>query len=318
MGDKIKLKGVMSKGYGTVPKLVMQDKDIDPEAKAIYAYICSFAGAGTSAFPGISIMCKELPMSEKRFHKFKNQLIKKGYLHIERERKSDGSGWGNNIYHLVQEIPDEKPVTRQNDMIQPVTGQFVTLQNVTRQDVTLQNDMTINNSFTNNSSINNSSIKQQQQPASDNQTNFITAWKENGFGDINQGNIKTLEEWISKFDGNDSVVIKAIKVANELGEEKRNINYLKTILIDWKNRGFKVGEDFDAAEEKRKSEKQAKKAAPRNNFNKGTVRKETIPEHILNPVTKETPMSEEDKQEFMERLKKIQSFSANEQERAEA
>ena len=307
----------MSKGYGTVPKLVMQDKDIDPEAKAIYAYICSFAGAGTSAFPGISIMCKELPMSEKRFHKFKNQLIDKGYLHIERERKSDGSGWGNNIYHLVQEIPDEKSVTRQNDMIQPVTGQFVTLQNVTRQDVTLQNDMTINNSFTNNSSINNSSIKQQQ-PASDNQTNFITTWKENGFGDITQNNIKELGEWIAKFDDNDSIIIKAIKVANDLGPDKRNMAYLRTILKDWENRGFKVGEDFDAAEQKRKSEKQTKKSAPRNNFNKRTVRKETIPEHIMNPDVKETPMSEEDKQEFMKRLKKIQSFQGNDQERAQA
>ncbi|WP_414838442.1 hypothetical protein [Carnobacterium sp. TMP28] len=26
------------------------------EAKAIYAYICSFAGTGTSAFPGIKII----------------------------------------------------------------------------------------------------------------------------------------------------------------------------------------------------------------------------------------------------------------------
>ncbi|WP_244877196.1 DnaD domain protein, partial [Carnobacterium inhibens] len=83
-----------------------------------------------------------------------------------------------------------------------------------------------------------------------------------------------------------------MKVANDLGTDKRNMAYLRTILKDWKNRGFKVGEDFDA-EKKRKSEKQAKKSAPRNNFNKGTVRKETIPEHIMNPDVKETPMSEE-------------------------
>ena len=43
-------------------------------------------------------------------------------------------------------------------------------------------------------------------------------------------------------------------------------------------------------------------------YNNSSIRKEIIPEHILNPDTKETPMDEETKAEFMERLKKIQSF----------
>jgi len=43
-------------------------------------------------------------------------------------------------------------------------------------------------------------------------------------------------------------------------------------------------------------------------YSKPPTRKETIPENILNPDTTETPMSEEEKAEFMERLEKIQSF----------
>ena len=300
MGDKIKLKGVMSKGYGTVPKLVMQDKDIDPEAKAIYAYICSFAGAGTSAFPGISIMCKELPMSEKRFHKFKNQLIEKGYLHIERERKSDGSGWGNNIYHLVQEIPDEKPVTGQNDMIQPVTGQFVTL----------QNDMTNNNSFNNNSSINNSLKNKQQQPAPKKQENFITSWEQNGFGMIPPLTMDKLDHWVKDFEGNESIVVKAIEVASDQGVRK--YAYVNTILKNWEDKGVKSVEDIDALEKKREAEVQAKKAAPINKFNKAPLRKETLPDWAKdeNKKIEEKPMSEQEKAEFNERLARIQNRRA--------
>lgn len=308
MSDKIKLKGVMSKGYGTVPKLVMQDKDIDPEAKAIYAYICSFAGAGTSAFPGISIMCKELPMSEKRFHKFKNQLIDKGYLHIERERKSDGSGWGNNIYHLIQEIAEKKPVTGQNDMIQPVTGQNVTLQNVTRQDVTLQNDMTNNNSFNNNSSINNSIKNKQQQPDSEKQPNFITTWEQTGFGMIPPLTIEKLEHWVNDFEGNESIVVKAIEVASDQGVRK--YAYVNTILKNWEDKGVKSVEDIDALEKQREIELQSKKSAPKNNFNKSPLRKETLPDWAKeeNQQVEEKPMSEEEKQAFMERLKRIQNY----------
>lgn len=43
-------------------------------------------------------------------------------------------------------------------------------------------------------------------------------------------------------------------------------------------------------------------------YSNPSARKETIPDHILNPDTTETPMDEETKAEFMERLKKIQSF----------
>lgn len=316
MGDKIKLEGVMSKGYGSIPKLVMLDRELSIEAKAIYAYIASYSGNGDSAFPSIKKICYDLQINEKRFNRHKKVLFDKGYIEVSQERKGGGK-FASNVYtikHYIQPTTQNGGTDSDND--EPYTQNGST-GNGSTHNGNSENGGTNNNSFTNNSSTNNS-FNKQQQPASENHPHFLTAWKENGFGDINQANIKTLEEWITKFDGNDSIVIKAIKVASDLGADKRNMAYLRTILTDWKNRGFKVGEDFEAAEQKRKSEKQKKKSAPRNNFNKSTTRKETVPEHILNPQTTETPMSEEDKQEFMERLKKIQSFRDKDQERAEA
>lgn len=308
MSDKLILKGVMSQGYGTVPKLVMRDKNIDSEAKAIYAYICSFAGTGTSAFPGIKIMCEELPMSEKRFHKFKNQLIEHGYLHIERERKSDGSGWGNNIYYLIQEVPEtdnKETVTGQNDRLQSVTGQSVTLQNVTRQNVTLQNDCTNNNSITNNSSINNSITKEIQQPASE-KANFITAWEKNGFGPISPINIEKLDYWVKDFDGKEEIIVKAIEVAEGYG--KRFYNYIETILKSWENKGVKSLDDIAALEKQRETELEAKKSAPKNNYSKQPIRKETLPDWSGKPEVVEKEMSADQQQAMQERLKKIRSL----------
>ena len=35
---------VMSEGFGLIPQILMEDKRLTPEAKAIYAYFCSYAG----------------------------------------------------------------------------------------------------------------------------------------------------------------------------------------------------------------------------------------------------------------------------------
>lgn len=310
MSDKLKLEGVMSKGYGTVPKLVMQDEGLAPEAKAIYAYICSFAGAGTSAFPGIELMCKQLTMSEKRFHKFKNQLIENGYLKIERERKSDGKGWGSNIYHLVQEVPEKKPVTGQNDMIQSVTGQFVTLQNVTGQDVTLQNDMTNNNSLNNNSLNNNSSInnniKNKQQPAEEKRPNFVTAWEQNGFGLMPPTTMESLEYWVKDFKGNEAIIVKAIEFANDQGV--RNKKYVESILKSWEDKGVKELSDIDALEKQRAATLKAKKSVSKNNFNKAPIRKETLPEWHGKPEVIEKPMDAAAQAEMKAKLEKIRAL----------
>ena len=42
---------VAARGFDTVPRLVMPDRDLTAQAKAIYFYFASFAGAGMTAFP---------------------------------------------------------------------------------------------------------------------------------------------------------------------------------------------------------------------------------------------------------------------------
>lgn len=143
--NEVKLQGVMEKGYGVIPKVVMQDEDLSIEAKAIYAYIASYAGAGHTAFPSVSITIKHLGISEKRYYKHRKVLQEKGYISIERERLENG--FSKNIYTLNN----------------TVYGQIVSVRNVSKQNVSKQNDGTNNNSSNNNNINNNSSKKDSQQ-----------------------------------------------------------------------------------------------------------------------------------------------------------
>ena len=49
---------IFSMGYGHIAKLVMKDKDLTVEAKAIYSYIASYAGASDTAYP--SEYCEQI------------------------------------------------------------------------------------------------------------------------------------------------------------------------------------------------------------------------------------------------------------------
>ena len=101
--NEIKLEGILSKGYGIIPKLVAQDTKLTAEAKAIYSYLCSYAGAGQTAFPSVSLMVHHLDMSENRFYKHRKYLVDRGYVSIERVRTDNG--FSKNIYTLNQSVP---------------------------------------------------------------------------------------------------------------------------------------------------------------------------------------------------------------------
>jgi hypothetical protein len=63
---------IYEKGYGQVAQLVMRDKTLKPTAKAIYAYLCSFAWGGVDsdrkAFPTVKQQCYELSIRRTGIH----------------------------------------------------------------------------------------------------------------------------------------------------------------------------------------------------------------------------------------------------------
>ena len=135
--NKLDLKGVMSEGYGIIPKKVMKDEDLSIDAKAIYAFIASYAGAGNTSFPSVNLITDMLGISRQRFNKHRRLLEDKGYITIKKNRTPEGS-WGNNVYTL-ETLPRLQNLTSDN-----LTSDNPTLGNVTTNNNTINNN-TINN-----------------------------------------------------------------------------------------------------------------------------------------------------------------------------
>ncbi|PTQ83951.1 helix-turn-helix protein [Trichococcus patagoniensis] len=92
---------IFAMGYGTVPRMVMTDRELTIEAKAIYAYFAACIGAGDTYFPTVEDICKDLKMGMERFQKHKKLLIKKGYLTIKKDPTANGR-FGTNVYVIQQ------------------------------------------------------------------------------------------------------------------------------------------------------------------------------------------------------------------------
>ncbi|MEX5937173.1 helix-turn-helix domain-containing protein [Mammaliicoccus sciuri] len=127
-------------GYGLVFKSVLKRNDVDAEAKALYAYLSSYAGSNTKAFPGVSLICHDLNISEKRFQKYRKQLEDAGVITINRKRTDNG--FSKNIYTINHKS---------------VSSHFVPVENLPVRKLPVGNDVTKNNSIKNNSIKNNSS-----------------------------------------------------------------------------------------------------------------------------------------------------------------
>lgn len=175
MADTVKLQGIMEQGYGLSPKLVMRDKELTIEAKAIYAYMSSFAGNGESAFPKITTICRDLAISEDRFRKHRELLLNKEYITIERNREQ--GKFYNNVYIINHTVP-----------LNHGHGKTPAPQNLT----------TNNNKELNNNSISNSG------------SSAYTFYQDN-FGTLSPFVAENIEHWIN--DLSEELVIESMKLA---------------------------------------------------------------------------------------------------------
>lgn len=142
MSDTLSRRDIMSQGFGIIPKKVMRDRTLSVEAKAIYAYLASFAGSEHIAFPSVSLMCDELSMSRDRFYKYRKQLVESGYVEILNCKNDEGK-FSKNVYRLLDGEYTDSPYTENSYTDFPNTG----------------NQDTNNNSSTSNSFISNNPKK---------------------------------------------------------------------------------------------------------------------------------------------------------------
>lgn len=117
---------VYESGYGLIAKKVMRDRTISIKAKALYAYLSSFAGSAEekSAFPGVQTMISDLKVSKDSFYKYRKELEDSGYITIEQMKNTDGTFY-NNIYY-IEAVPcpknqETEPSPKKPDTVNPDT-----------------------------------------------------------------------------------------------------------------------------------------------------------------------------------------------------
>jgi hypothetical protein len=124
------------KGFGYVYQNVMREKTLTPEAKAIYAYLASFAGNNDICFPGVELMMDELQMGRERFYKHMRLLIDEGI--VLKEQEKDGSKFSRNTYTInsfpnkqIDEIPQSENKTTENKTSEiPTSGNSTSKSNI--------------------------------------------------------------------------------------------------------------------------------------------------------------------------------------------
>ena len=101
--DELKVEGVNFLGFGVIPKKVMLDQELTCEAKAIYAYFCSYAGSGNTAFPGYKKIISDLKINKDSYYKHLKLLVEQGFIKIEQKhlKSGIGKGFANNVYTLI-------------------------------------------------------------------------------------------------------------------------------------------------------------------------------------------------------------------------
>ena len=98
--DRLRIEGVMAKGYGIICKYPMQDTDLDIAAKAVYSLLCALAGDDHSVFPSRDKIVSWLNVGRNKYNAGMRQLRDQGYILVE-QVKGAGSRFAHNSYTIV-------------------------------------------------------------------------------------------------------------------------------------------------------------------------------------------------------------------------
>lgn len=89
---------LFSLGWGVLPRTPMLDSSLSKGGKALYAYLCSYAGTGNEVYPKREQIVEELGIGSKHYYAFRKELEGKNYITVIR-RHMDGK-YIENLYRL--------------------------------------------------------------------------------------------------------------------------------------------------------------------------------------------------------------------------
>lgn len=131
-------------GFGLTYQEVYLMDNLTIEAKAIYGMLCSYAGAGATAYPSVDFICRKLHISKDRFYKHMNLLVGAGIVE-KTTYKTERGTFASNVYTLIPNLQNtEKPYTENLDTENSIT------ENLDTENMTTNNNRLNNNRLNNN------------------------------------------------------------------------------------------------------------------------------------------------------------------------
>lgn len=248
--DILRVEGVNARGYGIIPKIVMQDKRLSQGAKLIYAYFCTFAGAGETAFPSARKICADLGFgSEDTFRKHRNILVKFGYLRITQVRGPEGK-FRNNIYTLCQ-FPEPEIENAENTAFLP-SPNFTGTANLPAP----YNTVTVKHGHRETGGIKitdnlKSTINEEEERQFEirKKLSAIT-----GIDFENQTGTEAVQRWIEKYPR--EIIYLCAEITARYAQ-KPNIQYMEQVLQDWANKGWNTAAKIKDGMEAQRKQKQS-------------------------------------------------------------
>ncbi len=105
-----KTSSILEKGYGIVPKAVIEDKNLSITSKVLYSLLCVFKGDGEVANPKRDTIMGYMGISSKgTYYKHRATLVDSGYIEVE-ECMIDNRFASCNFIVKNELIVNEKPV----------------------------------------------------------------------------------------------------------------------------------------------------------------------------------------------------------------
>jgi hypothetical protein len=109
------LKADKSKGYGLLPKSVMEDENLSIKAKFLYMVHVAFAGNFAKNCLDSGRIIDYIGVSERSYYKYQRELVEKNYLTAEQRYDLGNHRFGVNNYYLSQEpIPENVNIKLKN------------------------------------------------------------------------------------------------------------------------------------------------------------------------------------------------------------
>lgn len=253
---------VQSKGYGIIPKLVMQDNRLTIESKAIYAYLSSYCGGGLNqAYPSIKAITSHLGISEKRFQGHIKSLKEFGYITVDKKRDNKGV-FIHNIYTINQYIKADYP-SGQNLPVDNLRVDNPPVDYLSVDNVGTNNNSTNKNN--NNNNIYNKNIHTYRETEKEKITT-MTKLYENNLGVVN----KFTKNWIIEV--SKDIDVELFKKAIDICVSKNNctLGYLTGIIRNWINQNIRDIDGLKCNENMSKNNSKTKFHNFKETFNKYT------------------------------------------------